>query len=126
MGLRRFTLLAFVAFLSSAGTSGATESCNQVEVAPGSEASVSVLLPDTAQSPQPRLTARNATESKPVDAWGPCPTADPYGPCASTGLATVTARKVFDPGDGMQLIGFRMKNAAGAPARTVRLCVHYE
>ena len=77
----------------------------------------------------PRLTARDTRESKPVDPWGPCPTTAPFGACtpaAHAGIATLTSNTIFDPGDGMQLIGFQVKNAAGGPTRTVRLCVQYD
>jgi hypothetical protein len=104
----------------------AAESCNQIEVAPGSEGTVSLLLPDVARNLRPRLTARDARDSKPVDSWGACPTAAPYGGCAAhDDIATVTTRTIFDPGDGMQLLGFRMKNGAKAATRDVRLCVQY-
>jgi hypothetical protein len=125
----RITALVF-GFATLAGTRSilAAESCNQTEIAPGSEGSVSVLLPDIANNLRPRLTARDARASKPVDPWGACPTTEPYGPCTPAGhgnIATVATSKIFDPGDGMQLIGFRLKNAAGAVTRDVRLCVQY-
>jgi hypothetical protein len=121
-------LPSFVVLLLAAPVPAA-ESCNQIEVTPGGEATISVLLPDIARNLRPRLTDRDASESKPVDPWGTCPTAEPYGPCAPAAHATLTTgttRKIFDPGDGMQLLGFRMRNAAGAPTRTLRLCVQYE
>jgi hypothetical protein len=127
--LRFLNLLSIAALLSYARAARAAESCNQVDVAPGSQATVSVLLPDTAQGVQTKLTVRDAGTTKPVDPWGPCPTATPYGACtpaAHAGIATVTSSKIFDPGDGMQLIGFQMKNAASGPTRTVRLCVQYQ
>ena len=126
----RFLILpsAFAIFLCARSVRAA-ESCNQVDVTAGSTATVSVLLPDTAQNLQPRLTARDTRESKPVDPWGPCPTTAPFGACtpaAHAGIATLTNNTIFDPGDGMQLIGFQVKNAAGGPTRTVRLCVQYD
>jgi len=122
-------LLWTMVIVVCARPSRAGESCNQTDVAAGGAVTISVLLPDVAQNLQPRLTARDAGASKPVDPSGPCPTAAPYGPCtpaAHANLATVTMSKVLDPDDGMQLVGFQMKNAAGAPARTVRLCVQYK
>ena len=104
------------------------ESCNQIELAPGGEAMVSVLLPDTAVDFQPQLMARDARDSRPVDAWGACPTTEPYGACAPAAhgdVVTVDVRRVVDPGDGKQLLGFHMKNGAGAPKRDVRLCVQH-
>ena len=124
-----FLILPSFMVLLSAEPLLAHESCNQIEVAPGGEETISLLLPDVAQNLQPRLTGRDAGESKPVDKWGTCPTAAPYGACAPAAhatLTTVATRKIYDPGDGMQLLGFRMKNAAGAPTRTVRLCVRYD
>jgi hypothetical protein len=32
---------------------------------------------------------------------------------------------VVDPADGMQLIGFRLKNGSASVKRNVRLCVQY-
>src|SRR5262245_64735458 len=98
MRLRFLILLSSFVVLSMVRPTGAAESCNQTDVAPGSEATVSVLLPDVAQNLQPRLTARDASESKPVDPWGPCPIAEPFGPCTPAPhatLTTVTTRKIL-------------------------------
>jgi hypothetical protein len=126
----RFLILGSVfAILSCARAVLAAQSCNQIDVVAGSTATVSVLLPDTAQNVQSQVTARDTGESKPVDPWGPCPTTAPFGACTPAthaGIQTLTSNTILDPGDGMQLIGFQVKNAAGGPTRTVRLCVQYK
>lgn len=125
---RRVAFGVGVLVLSCGPVARAAESCNQIELPPDSEATVSVLLPDVADDLQPRLTVRTARESAPVDAWGPCPTAEPYGACSPAAhgdVRTVGARKIMDPGDGMRLIGFRLKNGGGGPRSDVRLCVRY-
>ena len=102
----------------------AAESCNQIELTPGSEATVSVLLPDNALNLQPRLSVRNARASAPADSWGTGPTTAPYGACTPVAdVATVSTNKIVDPADGMQLIEFRLKNGSQATKRDVRLCV---
>ncbi|HXJ36768.1 MAG TPA: hypothetical protein VMS22_22255 [Candidatus Eisenbacteria bacterium] len=125
---RATALLVGVLTLSCVRATRAAESCNQVAITPGTEATVSVLLPDVASGLQTRLQVRDARASKPVDPWGGCPTTQPYGTCSPATHAdasTVATSKIYDPGDGMQLIGYRMKNAAAAMTRDPRLCVQY-
>lgn len=125
---RTIVFFVGIVIVCCAPTPRAPESCNQIELAPDSEALVSVLLPDIADDLRPQLTVRNARDSGPIDPWGACPTAEPYGACtpaAHGDVATVDARRIVDPGDGKRLLGFRMKNGANAPKRDVRLCVRY-
>jgi hypothetical protein len=107
------------------GPALALESCNQVEVAPGREATVSLLLPDIASDLRPELTVRDAHESASGDAWAACPTTRPYGACTHADVATIGTRKIVDPGDGKQLIAFRLRNRSASAKRDVRLCVQY-
>jgi hypothetical protein len=121
---RIVAFLVGVVGLSCSQVALAAESCNQIELAPGSEATVSVLLADVAKDLQPRLTIRNARASGPADSWGTCPTTAPYGACTPVAdVATVGTNKIVDPADGMQLIAFRLKNASQATKRDVRLCI---
>ena len=125
---RTLTILLGIVILPYTGTALAMEGCNQVELAPGSEGTVSVLLPDIANNLRPRLTVRDTHESAPVDAWTACPITEPWGACAPpthADVATVGTRKVNDPADGMQLVAFRLKNGSASVKRDVRLCVQY-
>ena len=125
---RRLAILLGIAMLPCPGAALALQGCNQVEIAPRSEATVSVLLPDPATDPRPQLTVRNAHKAGPVDNWTACPITKPYGACAPpthADVATVGTRWVVDPGDGMQLIAFRLKNGSASVKRDVRLCVQY-
>jgi len=121
---RTIAFLVGIVGLSCTHVALAAESCNQIELAPGSEATVSVLLPDNATNIQPRLSVRNARAAGPVDSWGTCPTTAPYGACTPVAdVATVSTNKIVDPADGMQLIAFRLKNGSQATKRDVRLCI---
>jgi hypothetical protein len=121
---RIIIFLVGIVGLSCTQVALSAESCNQIELTPGSEATVSVLLPDNAKDLQPRLTVRNARASGPIDSWGTCPTTAPYGACIPVAdVATVSTNKIVDPADGMQLIAFRLKNGSQATKRDVRLCV---
>jgi hypothetical protein len=125
---RVVAILAGIVILPCTGAALAMESCNQVEVAPGSEATISLLLPDVANDLQARLRVRDTHESAPVDAWTVCPVTAPYGTCASPAhadIAAISTRRVVDPGDGMQLVAFRLKNGSKSLKRDVRLCVQY-
>jgi len=125
---RVLAILAGIAILACTGAALAMESCNQVDVAPRSDATISLLLPDVANDLQARLKVRDTHESGPVDAWTTCPIAAPYGTCASPAhadISTITTRRVVDPADGMQLIAFRLKNGSASLKRDVRLCVQY-
>jgi hypothetical protein len=77
---RIITFLVGIVCLSWTPVALSAESCSQIELTPGSEATVSVLLPDTAKDLQPRLSVRNVRAAGPVDSWGTCPTTTPYGP----------------------------------------------
>lgn len=119
--LRTIAIAIAVAVLTSAGHALAAQGCNQLQLAAGEQASVSVLLPDVATDLQPTLSARNAGGDK----WGACPTTGPFGPCAGHADVTVVdSKKILDPDDGMQLIGFKLKNGSSS-TRDVRLCVKY-
>jgi len=121
---RIITFLVGIIGLSCTQVALSAESCNQIELTPGSEATVSVLLPDNAKDLQPRLSVRNVRAAGPVDSWGTCPTTTPYGACTpAADVATVSTNKIVDPADGMQLIEFRLKNGSQATKRDVRLCV---
>jgi len=125
---RVVAILAGIVILPCTGAALAVESCNQVEVAPGSEATISLLLPDVANDLEARLRVRDTHESPPVDAWTVCPVAAPYGTCASPAhadISTISTRRVVDAGDGMQLVAFRLKNGSKSLKRDVRLCVQY-
>ena len=119
--------MAVVIFVCARGALAA-QTCNQIELAPSSESSVSLLLPATAIDLKPTVMVRNARDSGAADAWGPCPTTAPFGACAPAvhaDVTTVAPRKVLDPDDGMQLLAFQMKNASKSTKRDVRLCVQY-
>jgi hypothetical protein len=121
----RMLVLLLGSVLLPTGTALALESCNQVEVAPGHETTVSLLLPDIASDLRPELTVRDAHESASGNGWAACPTTQPYGACTHADVATVGTRKIVDPGDGKQLIAFRLRNRSASAKRDVRLCVQY-
>src|SRR4029453_12343454 len=98
---RIIAFLVGIVGLSCTQVALSAEGCNQIELAPGSEATVSVLLPDNAKDLQPRLSVRNAHAAGPVDSWGTCPTTTPYGACTPVAdVAPVSTNKNVDPDAG--------------------------
>src|SRR5262249_16924095 len=77
---RGLAILLGIGMLPCPGAALALQGCNKVEIAPRSEATVSVLLPDVATDPRPQLTVRNAHKAGPVDNWTACPITKPFGP----------------------------------------------